>query len=486
MRQTLKRLAKLTAGYSLVTLLGPIVTILLVPLYTRVLAPADYGVVDVALTFASLVGVFINLGVDQALNAFFFDAGPDHQRNLITTAALFVGGCGLVMGLAIAVLATPLAVFLFKDPSRSPIFYLLALSSITSPVYGIISAGLRLQMRVKRVNALGLTYLAAVIITNIFLILVLHLKATGIIVTNTVTNLFVCGLSLILGRDVLHGRFLRSLLFPLVRTGLSLLPGTISTILLLQVDRLLLTQFVSSGDIGLYSIANKLASMIWVLFSAVGSAWTPMALEMANQPDAPRQYARVFEYSAIAWMWFALGLGLFAPEILTIFTRTAYVPAAPYTLALLIFNGPVSMAAGIFGTVLFARKRTRFISIPTMIAAVINVVLNLILDPLFGVWGAVWATVLAGAVMMAGGYLLSRQAMQIPYRMAQILTLAAVYLSLLMAFLLVPALQTFAIKLLAMLALTLSILATGLISRREIQIGGQFLYARFIRPILAR
>ena len=486
MRQTLKRLAKLTAGYSLVTLLGPVVTILLVPLYTRVLAPADYGVVDVALTFASLVGIFINLGVDQALNAFFFDDGPDHQRNLITTAALFVGGCGLVIGLAIAVLATPLAEVLFKDPSRRPIFYLLALSSITSPVYGIMSAGLRLQMRVKRVNALGLTYLAATVITNIVLILVLHLKATGIIVTNAVTNLTACGLSLILARDVLFGRFSRSLLRPLIRTGLSLLPGAISTVLLLQVDRLLLTQFVSAGDIGLYSIANKLASMIWVLFSAVGIAWNPMALEMANQPDAPHQYARVFEYSAIAWMWFALGLGLFAPEILTIFTRAAYVSAAPYTLVLLIFNGPVSMAAGTFGTILFARKHTRLISVPIMVAAVVNVILNLVLDPLLGVWGAVWATVLAGAVMMIGGYVLSQQAVRVPYRMGKVLCLAVVYLSLVAVFLTLPASNTIPIKVIAMIVLSLTVLLTGLISRREIEIGGQFLYFRFIRPVLSR
>jgi O-antigen/teichoic acid export membrane protein len=485
MRQTLMRLAKLTAGYSLVTLLGPIVTILLVPLYTRVLAPADYGVVDIALTFASLIGICINLGIDQALNAFFFDDGPDHQRNLITTAALFAGGCGLVAGMAMAALATPLAVALFKDADRSPIFYLLALSSITSAIYGIMSAGLRLQMRVKRVNVLGLTNLAATVVINIALILVLHLGATGIIIANVVTSLIVCVLSLILARDVLFGRFSRALLLPLVRTGLHLLPGTVSVVFLLQVDRLMLTQFVSTGDIGLYSIANKLASMIWVVFSAVGIAWNPMALEMANQPDAPRQYARVFEYSAVAWMWSAFGLGLFSPEILTIFTRPAYVPAAPYALALFIFNGPVSMAAGYFGTILFACKRTRWMSLPTITAGAVNVILNLILDPVFGVWGAVWATVIAGGVMMIGLYWLSWRGMRVPYRMSKVLVLFTVYLVLVAAFLIVSPLHTVPIKLMALFALSVSVLLTGLISRRELAVGWQLLCGRVARLIVS-
>ena len=43
MRQTMKRFTKLAAGYSSVTLLGPVVTILLVPLCTRLLEPTGYG-----------------------------------------------------------------------------------------------------------------------------------------------------------------------------------------------------------------------------------------------------------------------------------------------------------------------------------------------------------------------------------------------------------------------------------------------------------
>jgi hypothetical protein len=42
----LRQLARLMAGYSLALFVGPIFTILLTPLYTRVLSPADYAVLD--------------------------------------------------------------------------------------------------------------------------------------------------------------------------------------------------------------------------------------------------------------------------------------------------------------------------------------------------------------------------------------------------------------------------------------------------------
>lgn len=107
MRATLTRLARMTASYSLVTLLGPLFTVVLTPLYTRVLSPADYGVVDVALTLSMLLNLLATLGLDQALSAHFFDGESAYQRNLVTTAVLCVGGTGLLFGASLAGLAMP-------------------------------------------------------------------------------------------------------------------------------------------------------------------------------------------------------------------------------------------------------------------------------------------------------------------------------------------------------------------------------------------
>ena len=72
MRAILPRLVRLSAGYSLVTLAGPVLTILLTPLYTRVLSPADYGVVEAATTVSAFVNTLVLFAMDQALNAHFF------------------------------------------------------------------------------------------------------------------------------------------------------------------------------------------------------------------------------------------------------------------------------------------------------------------------------------------------------------------------------------------------------------------------------
>ncbi len=472
-RQTLRQLARMTSGYSLVSVLRPLLTILLTPLYAHVMEPDDYGVVDVTLTLASLLVIVVDMGIGQALNAHFYDGDATHQRSLITTAAGSAGLCGLVLGGGIAMLADPLAHLFFKDPARSTLFYFLAVHVICAPVYGIVSGGLVLQMRVRRATLLGLVFLGIIVTASVVLVLVFNFKATGVVAANVIASMLGCAIAIALAWNVLWGQLSSLLLKSLLRTGLSLLPGALSGVVLLSVDRLLLVQFVSQGEIGLYSIANKLASMIWVLTSA---------LEMAPQPGATQQYARIFEYMMVATMWLSLLIGLFAPEILGLFTRPAYVPAAPYALALLIYYGPFTMAANFFGIGLYVKKHTSIISMFTMAAAGANILLNLALDPLLGVWGAVWATVLAATVSTVAAWFFSQQAMPIPYRMGRLLILLSIYVGLTGFFLMTPA-AGLMLKASALMVLSVAVLAAGIITRGQFQLALSYAGCRLRRIV---
>ncbi len=481
LRVTLKRLAKMAAGYSLVSLLGPVFTILLTPLYTRVLAPADYGVVDVALTLSSFLIVLGLMSMDGALNVYFFDGDAAHQRNLVTTATLLAGGLGLALGIVLFAAGSPLALFLFKDVTRRNLIYMLAISIVCVPVYNVILAGLRLQMGVARVNILGLVGLVSTVLCNLVLVLLLDLKATGIIAANMLVNVIAFGLALWLAHRSLRGRFSFSWLGPLARAGLGLLPGSISFLLLANVDRLMLTQFVSQTDIGLYSIANKLASMLWVLVGPGWSAWWPLALEMARKPGAPSQYARIYEYFMAGSMWLALGIGLFAPQILAVFTRDAYVPAAPYALLLLACVGPLGLSAYFFQIGLYVRKLTSLISLAYAVSAGANIVLNLWLMPHLGVWGAVLATILAALPLMAIMYRSSQRALFVPYRWGRVLAIGGTYLGLVLAFLFLPSLNSFLIKIVALLVFPLVVILCGIVTGDQIRIVLGTLWHRMAR-----
>ena len=62
----IKRLAGQTAIYGIPSILGRILGYLLVPLYTRIFAPGEYGTVNVFYSYASLLMVILTYGMETA------------------------------------------------------------------------------------------------------------------------------------------------------------------------------------------------------------------------------------------------------------------------------------------------------------------------------------------------------------------------------------------------------------------------------------
>ena len=483
MRETLTRLARFTAGYSLSALIGPLFTLLLTPLYTRALEPADYGVVDVLMTLSALLVVISMLGMDQALSAHFFDKGDTAEadawrRNLSTTALIVVTGVSVVAGLGLALFAEPLATQLFHDPARRVTVLLVAINVAFLPVYNLTIHALRLRMQISRANAVSLTYLFTLIGAAVTMVLGLRMRATGIIAANALASVAASAVGIVLAAGPLRGRPSSELGRSLRGVGIGVLPGAMGVLIFTNIDRPLLTQFVSATDVGLYSIANKLASMVFVAMSPVWAAWWPIALEMAGRPEAPRQFARIFEYFVSAGFLLALGVGLFAPEILQIFARDAYVPAAPYALALLAYNGPVGFAFNFMTIGLVARKRTGMTSLAFLASAATNVVLNLILMPRLGVWGAVWATLAAGVVQTMLLFRFAQAAYPVRYRWLRVLAMFAGYGAITAFFLLMPVPWSFWLRALAIGLMAGMILAVGVVTPRQLAEGGRALADR--------
>ena len=76
----LKRLVNSTATYTLANVINSAIPFLLLPVLTRVLAPAEYGVVTMFATVVSVLTAFTGLSIHGAVSVRHFDADTDHPR----------------------------------------------------------------------------------------------------------------------------------------------------------------------------------------------------------------------------------------------------------------------------------------------------------------------------------------------------------------------------------------------------------------------
>jgi hypothetical protein len=75
--------------YAGANLISSMSSVLLVPIYTRALAPAEYGVVDYLSVVQSIVQICAGLEITQGIARFFSEAGSDSDRRAYASTGLW-------------------------------------------------------------------------------------------------------------------------------------------------------------------------------------------------------------------------------------------------------------------------------------------------------------------------------------------------------------------------------------------------------------
>ena len=82
---SIKTLGKQSLIYGIGTILTRLVTFLLLPVYTNVFTPEQYGIVSLAYAFTGFVIVFYRYGMDTALMKYYIDANGLEKKKYFTT-----------------------------------------------------------------------------------------------------------------------------------------------------------------------------------------------------------------------------------------------------------------------------------------------------------------------------------------------------------------------------------------------------------------
>ena len=91
----LGRLGRHSLIYGIGGLVSRIVAVLLLPVYTHYLTPADYGKIETLLALTTVLGIILRAGISSAFFRFYFDAqDPVARRTVLRTSFWFTMGAG--------------------------------------------------------------------------------------------------------------------------------------------------------------------------------------------------------------------------------------------------------------------------------------------------------------------------------------------------------------------------------------------------------
>jgi O-antigen/teichoic acid export membrane protein len=365
-----------------------------IPIYTRLFDADEYGVWSFVASGVWLLNAILVLGADTAYTRQFFEARTaGARRTLTSTLLLFVGGWAALVCLALVPLAGPLSEAVFDTGRYDSMFLVALLGAPLMLVNVIANVALRNEFRAWLFAALNLGSAALAVVLSLAFVLLADSGLVGLVLGPTIAAAVALPVRLWAIRHLIRPTFSVPVLRALLRFGVPLVPASLATWVFLVSDRLLLGTLSTASQLGLYTIAAGLVSVLTLGDAAFAQAWLPRALHTfeTDRAAAGALFSRALTFVLVGFGLAAVVVTAYAEEALRLLTTEDFFGAeaavAPLALGLVAI-----VAARVTSIGIITSERTRWSAVIAVAAAVLNVALNLAFIPEHGMVAAAWAS----------------------------------------------------------------------------------------------
>lgn len=430
-----KKLFKQTFIYGLATVLPRVLSVILVPLYVKVLLPEEYGIYSTVMAFLILGNVLLSYGMETA---FFRFVTKDASKQKIvqsttltslTVSALFFLGITLLFRNFIA------EVLDFKPEYVTYGLLILALDALVVLPF----VWFRANEKPMRYATIKIFNVVINLVFNLFFLLLLPKlaesssywsslwfpknKVAYVFIANLIASAVTLLVLLPLYAKIGFG-FSKIIWKQMMKYAVPVLIAGIAFSINEAFDKILLKYLlpenVADTQVGLYSACYKLGMFMTLFVMAFRLGIEPFFFNHSNQANAKNTYATITKYFTLFGCLILLAVVVY----IDIFKRIL-IPNSQYWEALKIV--PLILLANLFLGIYHnlsvwykVTDRTKYGAYISVFAAIVTIVLNYVLIPHIGYMGSAIATLAAYGSMMVLSYLYGRKYYNVPYEVKKI------------------------------------------------------------------
>ncbi|WP_029006623.1 lipopolysaccharide biosynthesis protein [Azorhizobium doebereinerae] len=412
--------------------------LVMLPVNTYFLSSAEYGRLEVMLSFIDVGALLFGLALPSALARFVGDAQTWEARKAVCAeyAGLALLVCGVLVALG-AAFSHPIIGLLPEPVTRTE--FLLLLGAIC--LEGVLGVGLtwmriRGAARTFLIMSLSRAFAQAAVTATL---LALGFGVEGVLIASASAALAQgAAMMVYLARDCgISLRFVRWREM-IVYCG-PLLLSALAAFVLGSYDRWVLAANVTPQDIALYGVAGRLGVLTAVLLQPFHMWWFPKRFMVLAEENGAERSADIVSLGYLIVLGAMAGVSLGGPFAVHVLTREAYWGASGF-IAFIALNYAIQETGSLLEIGCFLRKDGFAPLIINLIGAGIAIALYYTLIPTYGVAGAIGATLVAQSIRVLITYAVSQHYAPIPYRFARLglVTAITVVLTALATFALPP------------------------------------------------
>ncbi|ARU59544.1 PST family polysaccharide transporter [Oleiphilus messinensis] len=376
-------------------------TFLLVPILTRVMSVAEYGELNVFMSYVSIASIIFVLNTHSAIARYYYENNSQFEgflgTNLLLTVVLF-----------------SFSACLFINYFDYPIFLKYALLALvaTAILESVFRQIYQAQLKSKTVAISGVSKAILILIFVIILSFAYHDGGMDIAV-----------LGRIAGAGVLLVYFVYAI-FPLVGTkfqtahvsyiacyALPLIPYALSNIVLAHFDRIMIQELIDNVNAGLYSFAYNIGFIMSLVVSALNNSIYPVFFKNYTDKSYADHDHYIVQTQNIVLLAF-VGLVLFCEEIGFFLGPSSFqesIQIVPIVVLGYVFYSFFSIYNRNFDYL----KKTWLSTMVMMIAVLFNIGANYLFIPVYGYIAAAYTTLGSFILLFLLSWLISTYVLQI-------------------------------------------------------------------------
>ncbi|MBI3825253.1 MAG: polysaccharide biosynthesis C-terminal domain-containing protein [Candidatus Rokubacteria bacterium] len=392
------------AWWALPRVLGRLSSVLLLPVYTRVLAPAELGTALAALAISGAMALVVAPGAEAVYLRYAYRPGDERER---------WSGVGTVLAAHYALTTVAIGVLFALGPAIAgavmpgipawPFYYLVLGAVAADAVSAPYQAAWRARRRADVIAIIQA--LQALVVIGATLIALLGLRwgavsiVVGILAGSVVPLPFVAVTVLPKLAEPWNAAALR-VVAPVMLAGF---PVSVSTWVLTGFDRLLLNRERGVAELGIFGVAYQIGAVLTFAVITLNKEWGPLVAGLAVDGQGRATVQSLAVRTLRLGVIFGSLMAVLSGPIVQVIGGGQYAASASL-VPIVVLIGLIQIPYLFFYNVATAQGRGGAMATASVLGVVVNVAANLLLIPRFGGMGAAWAGVLGyAAVALALG-----------------------------------------------------------------------------------
>lgn len=398
----LGRIGRQSGAYALASVVGSGTGLLLLPVYTRYLAPAEFGLIALLEVVALVLGAVFSLGIPAFVSFLFVEQGPsDKRRRAFGSLLVAVTVVNVALAGAAWLTLDGLLSSLLPSVPFWPYVPMLIAAAVIEPYWTTAGAMLQIQERAGLYSVLSLARILTSATLRLLLVAAWPLGVVGFTWANVLTSAIFALVGMLVMRKEVRPAFDVGVVRQALAVGGPAVPNNLLSYGFRLLDRVVLERIGTLDQVGLYYLAMRIADVMRLASDVFVNAWRPVFFKEAGTPVfRQRHLPEVVRLASVGLVSCFVALSLAAPAVVWLFMAPSYAGATrfvPLLVAAMAVKGFYAFPA----ITLWYSKKTVWIPALSAITLGFAVIANFALVAQWGVIGVAAALFLSHCCLAA-------------------------------------------------------------------------------------